>query len=214
MKREMRTLLVGFALATGACSSIMPLPLVFGPRPVETACATASARISFDFEAASFSRCVIHGDREFSVLVTPEHMPPINPSPWYAFRYDAKPGDDLRVHIRYLGGSHRYSPILQGENGMSALQFEASASGDTASIALPAGKGTVSAQELIDITHYRKLLGRWARVRDAKRFIIGRSHDRRKIEAVRIGRADAPQLVVLLGRQPDCRDGRCRSAAA
>lgn len=179
----------------------MPPQRLFGPRQVETACATGSARISFDFEAASLSRCVIHGEREFSVLITPEHLPPINPSPWYAFRYQAKPGTDLKVHLRYLGGLHRYTPLWSDGKSTRSLPVEAGPNDEGATIILPAGKGTVSAQELIDTARYRKALERWARGRNAERLAIGRSHDRRKIEALRIGNPDAPRLVVLLGRQ-------------
>lgn len=188
-------------MATGACSSGMPPLLQFGPRPVETACSTGSARISFDFEFASISRCMIHGEREFSVLMTPEHLPPINPSPWYAFRYHAKPGADLKVHLHYLGGEHRYAPLWSDGKATRPLPIESSPDGNRATIVLPAGKGIISAQELVDAAHYRRALARWSRGSLAERFTIGRSHDRRRIGAVRIGRADAPRLVVLLGRQ-------------
>lgn len=188
-------------MAAGACSSSLPPLLPFGPRPVETACSTGSGRISFDFEAASMSRCVIHGEREFTVLLTPEHLPPINPSPWYAFRYNAKPGTDLKVHLRYLGGEHRYAPLWSDGKVTRPLPIEAGPDGNGATIVLPSGKGFVSAQELIDTAHYRRALARWSRGSLAERFTIGRSHDGRKIEAVRLGRGDAPRLVVLLGRQ-------------
>lgn len=196
-----RQLVAGLALATGACSLSAPPFLDFGSRPVKTDCATGSARISFDFEAASFSRCTINGEREFSVLVSPEHLPPINPSPWYAFRYQADGGAELTVHVRYLSGKHRYQPVWSDGSTTRQLQAVTNADGLSATIILPPGRAIVSAREIIDAAHYRKALRRWARGRDAARFVIGRSHDRRKIEAVRLGQADAPGLVLLLGRQ-------------
>ncbi|MFZ9396732.1 MAG: M14 family metallopeptidase [Erythrobacter sp.] len=144
---------------------------------------------------------MIHGEREFSVLVTPEHLPPINPSPWYAFRYEAGKGADVTVHVHYLAAKHRYRPILSDGSVTSQLEVETSNEGKSAKLVLPPGRAIVSAQEIVDAAHYRKALRHWAAGRDAQRFVIGRSHDRRDIVGVRIGRVDAPRLVVLLGRQ-------------
>lgn len=201
MKFAKRQFVAGLALASGACSLSAPPFLGLGSRPVETACDSSAARISFDFEAASFSRCTIDGEREFSVLVTPEHLPPINPSPWYAFRYQADDGAELTVHVRYLSGKHRYRPLWSDGSESRQLEAVTSKDGQTATIRLPPGRGLVSAGDIIDTAHYRNALRRWARGPDAVRFAVGRSHDRRKIEAVRLGQADAPGLVLLLGRQ-------------
>lgn len=202
---NLRHLLVGCVLATGACTTGAP-PLATSmatsmAAPVETACSTATAKVSFDFEGASFSRCVIEGEREFSVMIAPEHEQPINPSPWYAFRYDAQGGGDVIVHLRYLVGEHRYAP--NWDDGKSARQLDAATSADrkTATLVLPAGQATVSAQEIFGTGRYRKALARWAKGRHAQSLILGRSHGRREIGAVRIGRPDAPRLVVLIGRQ-------------
>ena len=196
-----RYLIVGIALTAGACSGSAPLPISFGPKPVETACETDEARISFDFPAASLSRCVIEGPREFSVLVTPEHMPPINPSPWYAFRYKASEGGDVTVTLRYLGGQHRYAPIWNDGSTERQLAAEVGPDRERAVLTLPPGKAIVSAQEIVDESRYRKSLKRWARGKHAKRFTLGRSHDDRRIEAVSIGNPAASRLVILIGRQ-------------
>lgn len=198
---EFRHLLFGIALATGACTAGAP-PLDSSVQvPVGSACTTSSAKLSFDFEAASFARCVIEGEREFSVLVAPEHQPPINPSPWYAFRYEASEGSELTVHLRYLGAKHRYEPKWSDGTESRRLSTEASEDGTTATMQLPPGRATVSAQEIIDTRDHEEALERWAQGPLARRFVLGSSHDRRPIGAVRLGLADAPRLVVLLGRQ-------------
>ena len=115
MEMNVRHLLAGFALATGACTAGAPPLDNTGPRPVETACSTGSARLSFDFEAASFSRCVIEGEREFSVLVAPEHQPPINPSPWYAFDIVSTDRRKITLTLDYGDYKHRYSPDIWTE---------------------------------------------------------------------------------------------------
>ncbi|MEE4288603.1 MAG: hypothetical protein V2J14_04475, partial [Erythrobacter sp.] len=72
----------------GACAQA-PSPQSVSAGPAEASeCRTASAAIRFDFAGASGATCAILGERDFALLVTPEHAPPINPSPWYAFRYE------------------------------------------------------------------------------------------------------------------------------
>lgn len=168
-------------------------------QPPSAACATETARIDFTFEGASLSSCVIEGESAFSVLVTPEHSPPINPSPWYAFRYQAK--GDILVHLRYLGAKHRYVPHWTDGTRAQQLNAEVSADGTVATLHLPAGQATVSAQEILASDHYGALLTRLAANPETQRLTLGQSHDGRVIEAVRFGRADAPGLVILLGRQ-------------
>lgn len=185
----------------GGCSGGIPPLLSLGDRQVDSSCSTPAARISFDFEAASFSRCAIDGEREFTILVTPEHGAPINPSPWYAFRYKADPGADLTIHLRYLGGEHRYAPHWSEGGEAKDLPVEVNEDRTVATMTVPTGKGTVSAQEIINLAHYRKLLKRWSKGPQAKRIVLGTSHDGRKIAAVHLGNADAPRLVLLFGRQ-------------
>jgi predicted deacylase len=68
-------------------------------------------------------------------------------------------------------------------------------------IALPPGSGVVSAQEIVAPDDAAADLSRWSQLSGAPRFTLGFSHDARAIGAIRLGRADAPRLVLLLGRQ-------------
>jgi hypothetical protein len=188
-------------LILGACSAGTP-PSFGSLDPVaRPGCATKEARIAFDFEGASLSRCVIHGPREFSVLVSPEHAPPINPSPWYAFRYEAQPGPELTVHLRYLSGRHRYSPYWTNGATQRRLTAKVSPDGTIAALTLPSARATVSGQPVLDSAHNRRAIQRWARQAGTSPFVVGHSHGNRPITALRIGRADAPGLILLLGRQ-------------
>lgn len=174
---------------------------MFGSRYVAApSCSTKAAKIAFDFEGASQSRCIIKGEREFSILISPEHAPPINPSAWYGFRYEAKPGDDLTIHLDYLLGKHRYPPKLAGKHGSSLLEVMESNEGKTASFTLPAGKGRVSGQDVFDAARYDELYDRLERSPHVDRLSLGRSHDGNRITALRMGGMQAPHLVVLLGR--------------
>ena len=193
-------------LLLGACTANVPPPhaatrIATEAPPRQNECHSDSVTISFDFEGAPPTRCAVLGERQFALLITPEHALPINPSPWYAFRYEAAAGEDVTVELRYLGGWHRYTPILQQAGASRELAAVVSEDRETATVMLPVGKGVVSAQELIGTEHYHKALERWASATATTPFELGRSRDGRPIEALRFGNLDSPNLVVLLGRQ-------------
>ncbi|WP_285713282.1 M14 family metallopeptidase [Erythrobacter oryzae] len=165
------------------------------------ACRSASVSLHFDFDGAAPSACAITGERAFELLVTPEHAPPINPSPWYAFRYEAEGDAPVSVTLRYLGAKHRYDPKWSGGGESRDLAVEVREDGAAAQMTLPPGGGIVSAREVIAPADARADLDRWSAASGATVFTLGTSHDGRPIEAIRLGRKDAPRLVVLLGRQ-------------
>jgi hypothetical protein len=170
-------------------------------RPSLSGCQTTQGSVYFDFEGASRSACYVEDERTLSIVVTPEHLPPINPSPWYAFRYSVPKGQKLIVNVRYIGARHRYAPQWRGSGDLSAFSVKVAHDKEAVSITLPPGEGVVSGQPLVTSSHYDQLLGQLAKSGRGSRLILGRSHDGRPIEAVRLGNADAPRLVVLLGRQ-------------
>ncbi len=197
----MLTAMIVIGAGTVALAQSPPRPLTPVPKPTLSGCQTAQGSVHFDFEGASRSSCSVVDERTISILVTPEHLPPINPSPWYAFRYSAAQGSKLTVHVRYLGVRHRYTPKWRGQGDPAALSFTVAQDGSAVSITLPAGKGVVSGQPLLTAAHYDKLLGQLAGSGGGGRILLGHSHGGRPVEAVRLGRPDAPSLVILLGRQ-------------
>jgi hypothetical protein len=186
-------------LTLGGCATAPP-PVHSASDP-RTACSTANATIAFDFDTAPSSACAILGEREFAILVAPEHAPPINPSPWYAFRYTADGAEGISVRLDYAAGRHRYSPKLIRGASIASVPVEVGEDGTSARIQLPPGEGLVAAQELFDLERHELLLDRLASLPKAQRVELGRSLDDRPISAVRIGNPAAQSLVVLLGRQ-------------
>jgi len=201
MAMSTRYLLVAMAVMLGVGAQAQP------PAPVASAivpaseCRTASAMIAFDFDGASASACAILGEREFAVLVSPEHAPPINPSPWYAFRYESAGDAPVSITLRYLGRKHRYAPKWNGGGGWRELVADVADDGAAASLNVPGGAGVVAAQEVIGPDDHAAVLRLWSAEAGAPILNLGQSHDGRPVEALRLGRADAPKLVVLLGRQ-------------
>jgi hypothetical protein len=188
------------AIEAGTAAVAQPSPPP-AAKPSLSGCQTAQGSVQFDFEGASRSTCYVEDERTLSILVTPEHLPPINPSPWYAFRYSAAKGGKLTVNVRYVGARHRYAPKWSGRGEPAMLSVAEAKDGSAVSITLPPGEGIVSGQPLVTSDHYDQLLRQLAQSGKGKRIILGRSHDGRPIKAVRLGNADAPRLVVLLGRQ-------------
>lgn len=191
-------------LAMGGCvgksAALSPASLL-PPLAVAPGCATAELAIAFDFEGAAPARCVIEGPRSIALLVGPEHAPPINPSPWYAFRYRADPGAPVTLTLRYLEGKHRYAPKLTVGEAIVELAAVGADEGRSARVDLPPGEGIVSAQPIVSGDRYAALAARLERDFSARRIALGRSLDGRPIEGLRFGAADAPRLIVLLGRQ-------------
>lgn len=203
----LRNLWAALLVLTGACAATPPPPSALPPQAsgdlVKGAtCRTTSVVLAFDFDSAPASACAITGERAFTLLVTPEHGPPINPSPWYAFRYEADGSAPVSVTLRYQGGRHRYAPKLRGEDGVwREVSTEPADDGSGALLRLPAGRGLVAAQEIVTPADADASLARWSAIAGAAVFTLGRSHDGRAIRAIRFGREDAPSLVILLGRQ-------------
>ena len=195
----------GLSLLAAACAGAPPPPVGIGARSEArvsvAACRSASVSLHFDFDGAAPAACAVEGERAFALLVTPEHAPPINPSPWYAFRYEAEGDAPVSVTLRYLGAKHRYDPKWFGGGERRDVAVDVHEDGAVAVMALPPGGGMVSAQEVIAPGDTRADLDRWSAASGAAVFTLGTSHDGRPIEAIRLGRADAPRLVVLLGRQ-------------
>jgi len=195
---SLRYLWAGLAMMLGACAQTPPPASV---AVTDSACRTASVMLAFDFDGASPARCAVTGERAFTLLISPEHGPPINPSPWYAFRYKADGTAPISVTLRYLGGTHRYAAKWQSGDAARDLPVTVSADGAAANIELPAGDAVVSAQELMTPADTSADLLRWSKMLGTAPFTLGRTLDGRAIEAIRIGRSDAPRLVILLGRQ-------------
>ncbi len=192
--------MLALSLLAAACAQQAPLPELSAPAIAAPGCATSQVEIAFDFAGASQSTCVIEGERAFRIVVTPEHAPPINPSPWYAFRYHAQPGGDVAIAIDYPLAEHRYAPKLTDAQGTRILAFAEEAEGKVASFAVPPGEGLVSGQEIFGAARYAASAEKLERSSHVDRTILGSSWDGNDIVGLRMGDPAAPHLIVLLGR--------------
>ena len=112
--------------------------------------------------------------------MTPEHAPPINPSPWYAFRYEAEGSAPVNVTLRYLGGRHRYAPKYHDGSAWRDLPVELAEKDGAATLSLPPGKGLDRrAGDHHDLMMPMADLLRWSAASGAPVVTLGHSHDGR-----------------------------------
>ncbi len=179
-----------------------------GDRPF--LCASEVATIHADFPGARAGDCTIQAPDRFSLTISPERAPPINSSPWYAFRLDRLQPVPVTVELRYLSGSHRYAPKLSVDGNdwqtvpAHAVETGLDDGGGFARFEVPAGIAWVAAQALISSVERRAWLDDFAKRHELAVRTIGHSHDGAQIAVLDTG--PGPQrrgtLLILGGQHP------------
>lgn len=206
MRREC-AVIVGVAafFALPACVS--------APHDAELACETGAITLDGDFEAAGFAACHREGPSSFRLSITPENAPPINCSPWYAFRLrqndPARPAI-VKIKLDYQACSHRYGPKISADgNNWKALPIDAvtAISDDMkhvdVSLILDRPQLFVAAQEILASDFFDRLFERHASQAGVAQFILGTSRAGRPVRAMNVhdGEEPAREQVLLIGRQ-------------
>ncbi|PIR19850.1 MAG: hypothetical protein COV45_09365 [Deltaproteobacteria bacterium CG11_big_fil_rev_8_21_14_0_20_47_16] len=181
-------------------------------------------KIAFDnnFPGGRLANVIQTGPSKFTIVSSPENEPPINDSPWYAFRINsAEKHQIITIEFAYTAGLHRYlpkisydgthwqsiDPSIVSRNGLveDGTWGDGTGKGFTASFPLALDGHTIwiAAQELI--TSDRIL--EWSqKMVNAHPFIsfstIGKSNGGRDIPMLTINKGNTPKpTVVLMGRQ-------------
>lgn len=100
--------------ALGAGSLLLLIAAALGggsAHAQEPICETGEVAISVDFPAGGRHDCRVVRDGQVVLTVPPENRP-INGSPWYAFRVDAKGRERVVVELDYGDDEHRYAPKI------------------------------------------------------------------------------------------------------
>ena len=191
-------MLIGAALIVYACA---PNEVRYGR------CDKGSVQLLTDFEGARAGSCNKTGYADFKITIEPEATP-INPSPWYAFDIVAEEKTEARIRLKYKSAWHRYRPKIR----VMSEQWRAipeewlniSKNKERVSIEIPLspGRTRISAQETFATRDHNALEMRLAENADARRVVIGNSHDGRELTMVKSGPSDpGTPLVILIGRQ-------------
>ncbi len=161
---------------------------------------------SNEFSGARMNACRQTADDEFEVIIEPENEP-INDSAWYAFRVRSAQPREISVRLLYDGGAHRYEPKTSrdGEQWerLDSSRYDVSPDRESATLRLAVGPTglLVAGQELISNQEVDVWMERLKERLNVSREVIGLSIEKRAIEQLEIGEANAPYCVVIVGRQ-------------
>lgn len=184
-------------LAVAACAPV-------GERAARY-CENGYFLVDAQFEAGNFAACRVTADDAFELVVQPEDPPPINNSPWYAFRVSSRRAGEIVMDLRFVDGDARYWPKTSTDGyrwqPLEAADVARSAAGDRFEMRLDVGESAlwVAAQELLTTTWYDAWLAELAARDDIAVRLLGRSVHGRPIHAAVT--ASRPEAVLLLGRQ-------------
>jgi hypothetical protein len=173
---------------------------------VHQAVALGDLRIDDDFPGGAFvAAAQVQGGVE--ITVAPENSP-VNDSAWFAFRIQSATPREVKVTLRYTGGTHRYDPKLSADGehwttlDKNALTVAADKTRATMTLTLSGAPLYVAAQEVLTQDGFQPWLMELARHPFVARASIGKSVAGRDIDAVHVREGDtARDYLIVLGRQ-------------
>ena len=175
-------------------------------------CRDGDVTIDRAIDGGASANCERIGPSEFRLTISPEDSPPINCSPWYAFRlrnFSASPAQ-VRVTLEYTACEHRYTPKVSadGQSWQPLPRESVRLLGDTRrevsmDLTLTGPELLVAAQEIIGAKHYADQISKFAKVEGVRKVEFGKSLDGRPIEGMMVhsGPNPAREQVLLIGRQ-------------
>lgn len=172
-------------------------------------CTGKGLMVDTDFPSGALASCEVLRSNRVAVAISPEDEPPINCSPWYAFRLTPARAGTITVNLNYTACGHRYWPKYSHDgvtwNFVSPknVRIKEFSGLDAARVKIESdGRPVfVAAQEIVVPASYAAWLDTLARDPAVTRFTLGQSAEGRAIEAIRIGNPAAREVVVLVGRQ-------------
>ena len=194
---SLRCLVLFVLLNVAACT-------VSGPTPARF-CESSSALIDANFPAGNFYQCSFLDASTVAMEIRPEDAPPINPSPWYAFRVTPKEAGEITVQLNFSSGYPRYWPKVSedGESWkpLAAQQVNILEDSNAMELSLQTDLSTfwVAAQELLLPEDYEQWMTALASRPGLSKRIIGRSVQGRPINALET--PAKPEVLLFFGRQ-------------
>ncbi|GHF17639.1 peptidase M14 [Kordiimonas sediminis] len=192
-------------------AAMMVLAPPLSAKSTETAtgkitCASKTITLRTDFPGGQARACSVSDDGAFTLTIGPEDEPPINPSPWYAFKLKAAEASPVQITLSYQHGWHRYWPKVSTD-GKVWTKLSADnivAEKEQMQMTLPAFTGDlyVAGQEIIAQPYYLDWYKRLAATSNIQTTVIGQSvegRDIHKLETAPDG--DSRKYIFLVGRQ-------------
>eukprot|EP00487_Bulimina_marginata_P002836 TRINITY_DN16505_c0_g1_i1.p1 TRINITY_DN16505_c0_g1~~TRINITY_DN16505_c0_g1_i1.p1 ORF type:complete len:191 (+),score=55.14 TRINITY_DN16505_c0_g1_i1:82-654(+) len=84
-------------------------------------CNRGTVTLTSDFAAGRMDECKEVRKNEYFITLVPENTP-INSSPWYAFKIQAKKATEITITMKVRGDKHRYPPKISHDGKSWKLQ--------------------------------------------------------------------------------------------
>ncbi len=193
-----RFLFLAAAIVLGGCATSGDYP------GAVRYCQSDAILLDTHFEGGNFHSCEATGDENFTIRIVPEDAPPINVSPWYAFRVSPKRAANAELNFTFEDGYARYWPkfSLDGENWERAPESAVSFSEDNTQMTLRVNLTEkplyIAGQELLTHKYFEQWLTELADQPGTTARAIGASAEGRPI--VMASTTQRPEVILLLGR--------------
>ena len=168
-------------------------------------CASDEVLIDANFEGGNFAHCSISDTNVATIDIRPEDAPPINESPWYAFRVSPRQATEASITMHFHDGYARYWPKIStdGTTWTEASVRDVHRSDDGMSMTLTLSLGEqalyVSGQELITTNFYYSWIRELAERGDVNTQLLGHSVEGRPLFVAKT--SEKPEAIILIGRQ-------------
>jgi predicted deacylase len=178
------------------------------PRPVgHEYCQSGTVLLDAHFDGGQLGNCTVSGDGVFDLTLFPEDQPPINKSPWYAYRVSGRRGDDITIRMQFHDdyGYARYWPKFSRDGTrwqpLPQEQVTVSADGDSVELSLEMDQARIwiAGQEVLAQAYYRQWINELEFHHDVETRLIGKSVQGRPLYLAET--ADRPEFILMIGRQ-------------
>ena len=168
----------------------------------ENSCVNELVQITADFSTGRMDDCELVENNQYVITLSPENRP-INPSPWYAFKIQAKQNTPISIAMKVRGAkSHRYPPKVSQDGKTWQLQdYRLEGKMLKMDLVASAKPMYIAAQEIINNEYYDDWAAKVTANGILKRTLLGNSTEGRPIYKLESRQADNKEWLVILGRQ-------------
>jgi predicted deacylase len=199
MKKTIAGLLSVILLAAACATPQVP--------PLSTSCRSGPVLLDSHFDGGQLGHCSGSGQGNFELTLFPEDDPPINKSPWYAFRVSGRAGDEVNIRMQFHDGYGyaRYWPKIStdGENWTPApenrVRIDPDGDGVELSLKLEHARLWVAGQEILTQEFYRRWTNELQSHPAIESGFVGASVQGRPLYLAET--ADRPEFILMIGRQ-------------
>ena len=165
----------------------------------KASCQSESLLLTTDFESARVNDCKINGNH-VSISIKPENKP-INDSPWYAFKLQAKTASEVTVRVKYYGGKHRYHPKASVDGvSWTALPYRIKNGDLVFQVTLGDTPLLVAGQEIVSNHAYENWMQNIKTRFELTSVSLGQSVQGRAITAL-LSKGQSDKYLLVIGRQ-------------